>query len=230
MININSTAQLISEQVFENWAFAWQKLEFDPNPFGFFKNGEQILSGVVFNSHNMSSLLSTTGVSTIKIRFGLNLETNSFEIILFGTDTTGQIMTPYYVPSKKNYYTPDAALGEQGRVPAELIKQWKKNWLVTAGAGKVTSKDFITPYGFTRGYNYSLKEFIETLFTFRTAPDINVVFVLHEYYGVNYLTTKQVTSTFGVVLHAQNADSSGATLQGDPDAYYDLTAPCPRTC
>jgi hypothetical protein len=229
MTNINALPQLISEQVFENWAFAWQKLEFDTNPFNFFKEGDQTLSGVVFDSHNMSSLLSTTGVSTIKIRFGLNVETADFEIILFGTDNMGTVMTPYYVPCKKNYFKPETAL-EEGKVPTELIKQWKKNWEKTAGAGHVTNMNFITPYGFTRGYNYSLKEFIETLFTFQTAPDIQVVFVLHTYYGVNYLTTKETTSTFGVVLHAQKPGSSDADLQVDPDAYYDLTAPCPRTC
>ena len=225
----HSKAHLVPEQTFDNWTVAWKNLEFDPNPFEFFKSEEGLIAGVVFDSHNISSLLSTTGVSTIKIRFGFNAETKDFEIILFGTDSTGQVLTPYYVPAKKLYQKPDASPADEGKVPSELIKQWKNNWLVKAGKGIIDTKNFMTPYGFTRGYNYPLKEFIETLFTFSTAPDINIVFVLHEYYGINYLITKEKTFTFGVVLQGKKA-SSGDSVEEDPDSYYDLTAPCPRTC
>ena len=230
MSNKPLTAHLISQQTFENWSYAWQQLEFNSKPFDFFKEGDELIVSMLFDSKSMSSLLSTTGVSTIKIRFGLNIEKNDFEIILFGTDTTGQILTPYYIPFRKNFQktSPPIEQGD-GKVPIELIRQWKNNWLVTAGKGAVTNNNFLTPYGFTRGYNYALKEFIETLFTFDKAPNINIVFVLHEYYGVNYLTTQQVTSTFGVVLQAQKSEKD-IGLSADDESYYDLTAPCPRTC
>lgn len=225
-----STAPLISQQTFENWSYAWQQLEFNSAPFDFFKEGDELIVSVVFDSKSMSSLLSTTGVSTIKIRFGYNDENSNFEIILFGTDTTGQTLTPYYIPFKKNYQQISPELGQgEGKVPTELIRQWKNNWLVTAGKGAVTKNNFITPYGFTRGYNYALKEFIETLFTFDKAPNINVVFVLHEYYGVDYIATQQITSTFGLVLQGQKSEKD-IGLTADDESYYDLTAPCPRTC
>jgi len=229
MDNNFSTAHLISEQVFENWSIDWKNLEHDTNPYQFFKGEQGVLYGVVFSSGNMSSLLSTTGVSTVKIRFGFDKENATFQIILFGTDNTGQVMTPYYVPAKNLYYEKNDLADEQGRVPAELIRQWKQNWIAKAAKGNVTYKNFMTPYGFTRGYNYPLTEFIEALFTFQTAPDINIIFVLHEYYGIDYLTTKETTSTFGVVLHGTKTAST-TNLMDDPDGYYDLTAPCPRTC
>lgn len=230
MSNNPLATHLISQQTFETWSYAWQQKEFNTNPFDFFKEGDEILVSVLFDSKSMSSLLSTTGVSTIKIRFGFNVEKNDFEIILFGTDSTGQILTPYYIPFKKNYKGLSAELGEEdGKVPSELIRQWKNNWLIAAGKGAVNNSNFTTPYGFIRGYNYSLKEFIQTLFTFNKAPNINVVFVLHEYYGVNYLTTHQLTSTFGVVLQGQKSEND-IGLGADDEAYYDLTAPCPRTC
>jgi len=225
MLNKELKLNLISEQVFDNWTIAWKELEFDQKPYEFFKKDGQLLTAVVFDATDMTSLISTTGVSTVKVRFGLDAENVAFKIILFGTDSYGQILTPYYVSARDVY----SGLGDdEGEVPIELINQWKKNWIEKGSSGEISNKSFLTPYGFTRGYNYPLKEFIQTLFKFETAPDIFIEFVLHEYYGVNYLKTQEITSTFGVVLHGK--DSSKELNDGKTDGYYDLTAPCPRTC
>lgn len=223
---MNTTPHLITEQVFENWAIAWKELEAYTKPYDFFKSEKGLLTAVVFDGGNISSLLSTTGIGTIKIRFGYDKETSSFKIILFGTDLTGQILTPYYVPARNEYSDKDLLEGS-GKVPIELINQWKENWLDKAEQDTITNKNFITPYGFTRGYNYPLEEFIQTLFKFKKAPDIFICFVMHEYYGINYLTTKETTSTFGVVLQGRG---TVADNDSKSDPYYDLTAPCPRTC
>jgi hypothetical protein len=225
MLDKNVKANLISELVYDTWTVAWKDLELNQKPYEFFKRDAELLTAVVFNGSNMTSLISTTGVSTIKIRFGLDVKKASFKIILFGTDSTGQILTPYYVPERKVYS--DLASEEEGLVPTELINQWKQNWLDKGGEG-ITNKNFMTPYGFTRGYNYSLQEFIQTLFKFKKAPNIFVHFVLHEYYSPNYLVTKETISTFGVVIQGRGATPE---LEDEKtDGYYDLTAPCPRTC
>lgn len=225
MLNKELNANLISEKVFDNWSIAWKELEFDQKPYEFFKREEGLITAAVFDAADMTSLISTIGVSTVKVRFGLDEENRSFQILLFGTDNTGQILTPYYVQARNVY----SGLGqEEGEVPIELINQWKRNWIVKGSADEISNKSFLTPYGFTRGYNYPLKEFIQTLFKFEKAPDILIEFVLHEYYGVNYLTTKEMTSTFGVVLHGN--DVSKGLDDGKDGGYYDLTAPCPRTC
>lgn len=225
-MNDNTIPHLITEQVYENWAIAWKELETETKSFEFFKSEKGALTAVVFDGENISSLISTTGISTIKIRFGFDKEEGSFKIILYGTDLSGQILTPYYVPAR-TVYSGKSLLEGHGKVPKELMNQWLENWVEQVDNDTVASKNFMTPYGFTRGYNYPLEEFIQPLFKFEKSPEIFVCFVMHKYFGINYLTTKETTSTFGVVLQGR-----GVATENDSksDPYYDLTAPCPRTC
>jgi hypothetical protein len=150
MLNKELNFNLISEKVFDNWTIAWKELEFDQKPYEFFKTEKGLITAAVFDAADMTSLISTTGVSTVKVRFGLDTESATFQVLLFGTDNHGQILTPYYVQARNVY----SALGQdEGEVPIELINQWKKNWIDKASAGEISNKSFLTPYGFTRGYN-----------------------------------------------------------------------------
>ncbi len=225
-MNDHTIPYLISEQDYENWAIAWKELESEGKPFHFFKSEEGVLTSVVFDADYISSLISTTGIATVKIRFGYDRDAESFKIIIYGTDLSGQILTPYYVPAR-TVYTGKVLMEGHGKVPKELMNQWLENWVEAVEKDNITYKNFMTPYGFTRGFNYPLEEFLQPLFKFEKAPEIFVCFVMHKYFGINYLSTKETTSTFGVVIQGR-----GLATENDSksDPFYDLTAPCPRTC
>ena len=134
---------LITQKQFEEWTSAWAQFEFQTGKFNFFMNGDALQTGVIFEKNFVNYLVSTTGASTIKIRFGFDPIEKSFEIILFGTDNTGQVLTPYYVPSEKVYYSPSPILTETGRVPQELVRNWRENWIAKAETGDITSYNFM---------------------------------------------------------------------------------------
>tara|TARA_R110002124_G_scaffold191140_1_gene358570 strand:+ start:336 stop:1115 length:780 start_codon:yes stop_codon:yes gene_type:complete len=239
-----STTYLISKEEYEAWTGAWEALKFTTQPFDFFERNGHLQSAAVLESTFVTYLVSTTGATTIKIRFGFNPLTKSFEIILFGTDHSGLVLTPYYVPGRKKYFKEvsksDVALTEGGRVPKELVETWKNNWKEKGSTGTITSEDFMNAYGFTRGYNYAYKEFIETLFKSDTTPNVNIVFVLHEYLAADAASVEELSNTFGILLEGQKAKDPSTITSPDDDEddddddsdedYYDLSAPCPKTC
>jgi hypothetical protein len=88
--------KFISDEVFAKWAAQWQALEHSREPFGFFNFGSKLLLGDFFDGNDFETLVSTPGISVIKVRFGFDTEETAFTLVLFGVDSAGQIITPYY--------------------------------------------------------------------------------------------------------------------------------------
>jgi hypothetical protein len=226
--------QFISDEVFAKWTAQWQALEHVKEPFGFFKSEGKLLLGDFFDSTDLEALVSTPGISVIKVRFGFETELQKFKLVLFGVDSAGQIITPFYAHAPEDFREADDD-GPGGNVPDVLAKQWKKYWVEKGEAGDITSPLFRSQYGFLNGYNYPVKELISALFGFKQMPRFYIRFVLHRYFPfVNEVAVKapEASYTFGLMFQAI-PDKSGAdsALTIDPDSgYYDLSAPCPRTC
>ena len=268
------TTRLISGLEYDEWVSNWRKQEYTARGYtswaSIFKkereNHTVIQTGFTFEFDILSYLLSTPGVVTIKIRFGLQMwkseetqeEQTQFHLILFGVDNAQEVMTPYftsYAVSERSAHHFEEE--EQGNLPRILMKKWEKTWRSKASDNEVDQTTFKIRYGFLQGYNYPLTEFMGSLSRFTQAPSIHIRFGLHEYYDVDNasISNPNPLYAFGLILYASKwVESSKATLlsaitssaddqllRGDytvvqkdaveeDSGYYDLTAPCPRTC
>ncbi|GAA4386585.1 hypothetical protein [Hymenobacter koreensis] len=226
------SVHLISDSVFAKWTLAWAEQQENTKPLPFFKRDSAFQQGVVLGHASANLLFSTMGASTVKIRFGLRQDdqgAHHFELLLFGVDNYGQRLTPYFNPQAGEFSNAALTSGEQGNLPAELAAQWKKHWQEKVLADEVTAAMFETPYGFLQGYNYPLREFMEAVKPFASSPDVAISFGLHKYFGLPkeaHDTEGRLVYTFGLLF---NAVAVGAADPTD-DVYFDLTAPCPRTC
>jgi len=225
--------KFISDEVFTKWAAQWQALEHSREPFGFFNLGSKLLLGDYFDGDDFETLVSTPGIAVIKVRFGFETGENAFKLVLFGVDNAGQIITPYYAHTPADFR--EAGDGPGGNVPDVLARQWIKYWEQKGHAGEIASPLFRTQYGFLNGYNYPVKELLAALFRFEKMPKIYIRFVLHRYFpAANEEVQKELTGSyaFGLMFQAISNKGDGSDALGiDADSgYYDLSAPCPRTC
>jgi hypothetical protein len=232
-------SEFISDEVYAKWTEQWRELEHHREAFDFFKSGEKLLLGDFFDSSDMETLFSTAGITTVKVRLGYEKDKNAFKVILFGVDSVGEMLTPYYAHTPGDFREIGGG-GPGGNVPDVLANQWKKYWADLGYAGDITNQRFMTHYGFLNGYNYPVKELINALFKFKKLPQIYIGFVLHKYYPVDRSDVSAVDKpeavyTFGLLFQAVSTNNSGGTekedVTGESDSsYYDLSAPCPRTC
>ncbi|WP_146151512.1 hypothetical protein [Dyadobacter jiangsuensis] len=195
--------------------------------------GSKLLLGDYLDGDDFETLVSTPGVAVIKVRFGFEPGENPFKLVLFGVDSAGQIITPYYAHTPADFR--EAGEGPGGNVPDVLARQWIKYWERKGHEGEITSPLFRTQYGFLNGYNYPVKELLAALFRFEKMPKIYLRFVLHRYFpAANEEVQKELTGSyaFGLLFQAiSNKEDGSGALGIDPDSgYYDLSAPCPRTC
>ena len=226
--------KFISDEVFVKWTAQWQALEHSREPFGFFNLGSKLLLGDFFDGNDFETLVSTPGIAVIKVRFGFDTEETKFKLVLFGVDNTGQIITPYYAHAPADFR--EAGDGPGGNVPDVLAKQWIRYWEEKGHAGEIASPLFRTQYGFLNGYNYPVKELLAALFRFEKMPKIYIRFVLHRYFpAANEDVQKELTGSyaFGLLFQAmanRGGESSVVLGPDEESGYYDLSAPCPRTC
>ncbi|MCF0074677.1 hypothetical protein LZD49_29600 [Dyadobacter sp. CY261] len=225
-------SKFISDELFAKWAAQWQALEHSREPFNFFKSGDQLLLGDYFDSADLETLVSTPGITVIKVRFGFDTEEKQFKLVLFGVDSAGQIITPYYAHAPADFRP--SGDGPGGNVPDVLAKQWIRYWEEKGHADDITSTLFRSQYGFLNGYNYPVKELIAALFNFTKMPKYYIRFVLHRYFkfaeepGIGDL---EASYTFGLLFQAIPDQKESGLIGPDADSgYYDLSAPCPRTC
>ena len=237
--------EFITDRDFAKWTANWMELEDQQEPFNFFKLGKDTyLLGSFLEPEDIETLFSAIGVSEIKVRLGVD-EDNKFKLILFGTDNTGERFTPYYAHTPID--SEQIKDGDSdGNVPDILADKWKEYWLEHVKKD-IFSKHFMTHSGFLQGYNYTSKELIDSLFKFdiENPPRIYICFVLHKYIAFNADTNFNPYDfthryTFGLLFQAIPTPSSDkydpATgeliiLNDAPSSgYYDLSAPCPRTC
>lgn len=231
----------ISDKEFVKRTAAWQELEGEPKErFTLFykrnSNLKSFLSGVTLDSNDVENLFSKPSVTTIKVRFGVDNQShdNTFNVILFGTDDSGEVLTPYYIHETQVWKDTDNTSGpDDGNIPDVLARRWKKYWLQKGETLTIDSSLFMTHYGFVRGYNYPVKELYGALFQFKTFPKLSIHFVLHKFHPINSSSASDEAYTFGVFFQGLGRKSINHPGQEDPDdgsGYYDLSAPCPRTC
>jgi len=161
--------------------------------------------GVKFDSSTMLSFLSTVGLDTINIRFGVDKSGKNFNVILYGTNNSMGSATPITpcligIP----FYDNDPTLklesllpvdqNKLGAVPATIAVEWATAWSYN-GRNKLTSSLFELPNipgdNILRGYKYPMKEFVYDLFPTQGLYDLNkgaiyVHLVLHQYYPLDY--------------------------------------------
>jgi hypothetical protein len=231
--------EFINDIDFVKFTANWTELEGSTSPFDFFqsKSGKIIL-GDFLDNEDMETLFSAIGVSVIKVRFGINSvnDKTKFILILFGVDNAGERLTPYYAHTFEDL-EPVSGGDPHGNVPDILADKWKNYW---KNAEVITSKNFMTHSGFLQGYNYPVKELISSLFKFNieNPPKIFIGFILHKYkdFNINPSVKTEDVYTFGLLFQAVPSNEiSDKTLgsfgRSDGDSgYYDLSAPCPRTC
>ena len=231
-----------------NWSLLEGEVSADK--FDFFKVPKLMLGAELF-SNAVELMLSRTSVSTLKVRFGLEKQgvsnetaevPDKFNVILFGTDDCGEVLTPYYVAESQTEQTPVELYPNQGNVPTTLFHIWRNYWLVKDRT-PIDCKLFTSHYGFLKGYNYSIKEFY-SLFTKATTgvvPNILIRFVLHKFKPIKEDININDGYTFGIVFQSDynfspdqlNQNELGGAKVGDGDdgsLFYDLSMPCPRTC
>jgi hypothetical protein len=231
----------ITDKEFVKRTAAWQELEGEPRErFDFFYDNssslKSFLSGITLASNDVENLFSKPSVTTIKVRFGLDNQQNnkSFNIILFGTDDLGEVLTPYYIHETQVWKDVSGISGpDDGNIPDVLAKRWKKYWLQKGTSHTIDSSLFMTHYGFVRGYNYPVKELYGALFQFKTFPKLSIHLVLHKFHPINSSTASDEAYTFGVFFQGsghKSINDHGDETTEDESGYYDLSAPCPRTC
>ena len=230
-------ANCISDHDFIVWTANWQELENSPGTFPFFKQDEKLMLGFYFDSTDIETLFSTPGIATIKVRFGFS-DDKKFKIILFGTDNVAERLTPYYTANAPDY-KPVGSGPQHGNVPSALANLWREHWRTYGSKNDITSQMFMTHYGFLRGYNYSLKELIDALFNFKIMPKLYIAFVLHKYRpiaGASFTSAVDEAYVFGLLFQSipnktgNDPESNDNVMAADDGGYYDLSAPCPRTC
>ncbi|MBD2755451.1 hypothetical protein [Spirosoma validum] len=227
------TSGIIKDQDFLNWTNAWSESEFSKSGFAHLFAQKQ--EGVQFSDESMFDIVSTIGLDTIQVRFGLNSDDkeNQFQVFMYGIDGLGTRVTPYYGSS------PIVSSGELGDTPHEVpdvvAQQWMDLWKKALQEDSVNASSFKTNYGYLRGYGYAMRSVVDTLFP---GPDvkaniINVFFGLHQYLG-RAADPENPTFTFGLILHSQivKPGDNQKVLGNDNDesVYYDLSTPCPPTC
>jgi hypothetical protein len=183
-----------------------------------------------------------------------------FHLLLFGADKDNQVLTPYFTSAAFTHHHqyPATPVGE-GNLPAILMNEWQEEWRRQVKDGCIDQKMFKLSYGFLQGYNYPLKEIMQAIGSLRgpgvtkDTLQIHIKFGLHKYYSLYETPESELkyVHTFGLMLYAEAPTGASPVTTGtieqlaDPalsgnrplafdsdeeSGYYDLTAPCPRTC
>jgi hypothetical protein len=238
-----TNAALITELQFNQYTTSWMEVLEDPTegllqscftPGG---SSDTRMRGFSFETPDIIRVLSTVGLHTIMVRFGITTEHRLFIPILVGYDRSGSQVTPYYVGKLLTH--------EGGRIPEQmqtplsdqvpdvLASQWITNWNLPEQP--IDKSLFHTSYGYLRGYTFLMQDFLNDLFLLKRKEGtcVLVYLALHTYCD----SGSQTKSTFGLVISAQSSSNS-SNLPGDDSRantidsqiYYDLSAPCPPTC
>jgi hypothetical protein len=243
----NTNPAIITESKFNHYTTSWMQALENPDLTGpplqsYFRIGSNAtpIGQFSFKADDMINVLSTVGLHTIKIQFGITpaaIRPALFTPILVGYDRSGLQVTPYYVgdipeadlisgptPSVITDYSSD-------QVPYVLVNKWIGDWSTVT---TIDNSLFYTSFGYLRGYTFLMQDFLDdlSLLTTNDGTFVVVYLALHKYYGSDNL----MKSTFGLVISAQSsapplpAGQLGAYTVARRQVYYDLSAPCPPTC
>ena len=245
---VNANPAIITESQFYRYTTSWMEALEGPNDgllqscFTLSDSADtpnKWLGRFYFKADDIISVLSTVGLHTIMIQFGIKTDHSLFTPILVGYNRGGLQVTPYYVGQKEGslvlgqMQTPDLMTDyTSDQVPDVLANTWIAQWVEVATIDKSL---FHTPLGYLRGYTFLMQDFLDALSLLKSDKDTFVVvyLALHQYLG----SDGQQNSTFGLVIGAQNnathlpdSDSRANTISRQRQVYYDLSAPCPPTC
>jgi hypothetical protein len=199
---------------------------------------EQRLLKVYFDCEAIHHMLSSVGVKTIKAQFAIvddyslnGLPTSTFSLILYGVDTLGNRCSAYHIGQPQYDYGYTVKEGTQGdlsqSISDSLAQRWLKNWEQT----EISPVLFDTTYGYLNGYNYSMADFMNSLYPPGTNKENNGVFVLlaaHDHISYTPGTDHAVVMTFGLVLAGiKTSKTHKNTTSDDIDTFYDLSLPSP---
>ena len=223
---LQTQPQFVNQHQFDAYTKLWRdtvKDTTDLNPY--FTEGAQRLLYSYYSADVIANLVSTPGIEKVKVRFGLIDE--QFAVIAFASDKDGLAVSAYFLATNADGSQQNDTDGEieplGDVVPGSLAESWIGNW---ADASDVTRPLFLVDNDgvedYLCGYTFKASDFRDTLFsdTVLTNRIVRVRFGLHQYYRPN---TTELTSTFGLVL-----DSDGPG--GGSGVFFDLSAPCPKTC
>lgn len=217
---------LINQAQYDLYTKTWRdtvKDTLDLNSY-FTEGGERMLY-VYYSADTIVKLVSTPSIDKVKVRFGIVAD--QFAVIAFASDADGIPVSAYFLALIPNTSEQGDAEGDTtmpgDEVPQELAEAWMNNW---AAVSDVTQPLFIVDNDgvedYLCGYTFKAADFRDTLFCNGTVATqiVRVHFGLHEYYRPN---TTELSATLGLVL-----DSTGPG--GDSGVFFDLSAPCPKTC
>lgn len=194
-----------------------------------------------FQADDIISVLSTVGLHTIMVQFGITTKHSLFTPILVGYNRSGLQVTPYYVgyiheANPLSGQTPDLSTDYTfDQVPDVLADKWITQW---HNVETIDKSLFQTSFGYLRGYTFLMQDFLDGVSLLKRDKGTYVVvyLALHQYFG----SDNQLKSTFGLVISAQSS-TTHLPASGDSHAdtipipiprqvFYDLSAPCPPTC
>jgi hypothetical protein len=193
-------------------------------------NGEKIYGwGMSFLDY--VSLIGTPNCHNYKVRFGYDpLETDSFKfkMLVWGVDLAGDRVTAYCCPQVKLTSTPLTLVngGDPvgGLVAPQMAQCWLDNWEELSDYDAGTFKVTVYPEGdieVLRGYNYSSSDFHKVIDAAKAT--IENVFFLNVCHDIVPANEDEAPNLFGTMIAAMN---DGKVISN----YYDLSAPCPKTC
>lgn len=239
----------IPETLYTTWVANWEAQEKTSNPFPFFTDPDtgSVQTGARFDLRDISLLLSTVGITTLKIRFGLQHVTANdwqFHLLLFGANSKGEIITPYLTAPvvMERQLTIMTPTDGPGNLPQVLMQQWRQGWFAEASDGSIDVAMFKTKDDLLlRGYNYPASEVMKALGMFDGSETMYIAFGLHKYLSMYETAVEAPTAiqTFGLILYAIFKENFSLTLDKkllvdvtlvEDSGYYDLSAPCPFTC
>ncbi|GAA4503261.1 hypothetical protein GCM10023172_27810 [Hymenobacter ginsengisoli] len=232
----DSPVGIISQQVFDQYSSRWVEVIGNNDTSLLnqcFQANRQKLPHVTFPALQIARLVSTVGATHVKARFLVATQTQGellfphFTLALFATDDLNARLSSYYLADA--YWETDPSPGNVGgEVPNVLVNFWLNNWLNDKVLGtEVTQAMFNSPYGFLRGYTFTIDDFVNPLSQVKNLEDatLQISFGLHEFYRTGTDGTDALNYTFGLVV--QYLDGLGAPVD---DPSFDMSQPCPPNC
>ncbi|RZK32776.1 MAG: hypothetical protein EOO63_00300 [Hymenobacter sp.] len=208
---------IISAKLFDEYTTAWD---------GFIASADAAELTALFTGPNDTSLpfvslpppqllwlLSTLDMRQIKARFMLLPSASAtqarFSVALYATGQDDTPASAYYLADAT--WQPAQPPLEDGEVPLALANAWLDNWAATSLVEPAMFATSTTP---ARGYNFTVRDFIDPLLASKTGGSgqgLRVYFGLHHYYAAT--EAEQVPAfkqAFGLVLRLDGADLRAA--------------------
>lgn len=162
------------------------------------------------------------GVAFWKVKFGYTQEEENapLKIILYGTDSGGEVLTPHYLLTGA-YYEPKY-LGCD--IPNSIISHdkgcnWLDRYIEQAELETIAKNVFTTPSNeLLRGYTFDAEDFILPQQELGEISGFFMAFSIH-----NELIAPS-DNKFGLLICARSADET------EFSHFYDMGAPCPPDC